>query len=228
MSQGNGHPPEDTTPNLVPTPRRLLFVISGPSAAGKGGALRRIGSRDDVSRVPTYTTRPQRPVERNGLDYHFVSQEEFFSLVRSGEIVEYAQPYKDANYGSPRELYSGADHHRIVELDPAGYMRARRLAQSRVVGIFVYPGGPEEVQARLKVRDDTPQPENRIDVADEQIGMSWLYDYVLFNRDKETFHHNLDRVIEAELLAYEGISELAALQRASQEHKQAAVEAPAP
>lgn len=205
--------PDQLDESIDPAPRSLLFVISGPSAAGKGGALRRIGARQGIKRVTTYTTRERRPVERNGLDYHFVSGDKFMSLVSNGEIVEYAQPYKDASYGSPRSLYEVAEHHRIVELDPAGYMRAKRLARSKVVGIFVYPGGADEVRARLDVRNDTPQAENRVNVADDQVGQSWWYDYVLFNRDLDTFCKNLDTVIDAEILAHQGIHELAWLQR---------------
>jgi guanylate kinase len=199
------------------SPPSLLFVISGPSASGKGGALRRLGMRDDINRVTTYTTRAMREIERNGIDYHFVSTERFFELVQEGEIVEFAQPYKDAHYGSPRALYLPSNRHRVVELDPAGYMRARTLAQTRVIGIFIYPGGSEEVRQRLAVRNDTPSAENRVRVVSAQLEQSWWYEYVLFNSDLEEFHATLDLVVNSEITKYAGHRQLADMYFATQQ-----------
>jgi len=99
--------------------RPPLFIISGPSGAGKGTALDWMVLSGLVRRVPTYTTRAARPTERDGIEYNFVSDEAFTKLREEGQLIEYTRTYSDSYYGSPRELLDSRDPTPLAaELEP--------------------------------------------------------------------------------------------------------------
>lgn len=180
--------------------RGTLFVISGPSASGKGTAIRAAVADLGLARVTTYTTRQRRDNEVDGHDYNFIGVDEFLGLVADGGIFEYSQPYHDAYYGSPSAILDQSTEDAITELDPRGYFRVRASSARRVVGIFVYPGPPSEVSARLEVRADTPAAENRVRVVNEQLEQAIHYDYVLFNEVEATFLEEIHTILQVELL----------------------------
>ena len=118
--------------------RPPLFVISGPSGAGKGTALDWMVAAGLVRRVPTYTTRPPRPTEKDGVEYNFVTDEAFTKLRAEGQLIEYTRTYADSYYGSPRELLDSRDPIPLAaELEPTGYVKVRAMSARRVIGIFV-------------------------------------------------------------------------------------------
>ena len=118
--------------------RPLLIVISGPSGAGKGTALDHATRALLLRRIPTYTTRPMRAGEKNGIDYEYVDEKKFFQLHEAGAIFEYTRTYSRSYYGSPSALLHGdIQDPLIVELDPNGFARVRAASARRVVGIFV-------------------------------------------------------------------------------------------
>ena len=133
--------------------RPVLFVVSGPSGAGKGTALGWMVESGLVRRVSTYTTRAPRPGERDGVEYRFVDEATFFELHRKGAIFEYTRTYSDSYYGSPNTLQDDDDPGFLVaELDPAGYVRVCASSSRRVVGIFVTTNTEAELRERLVAR----------------------------------------------------------------------------
>lgn len=133
--------------------RPLLIVISGPSGAGKGTALDHATRTLPLRRVPTYTTRPMRQGEKNGIDYEYVDEEEFLQLHAAGVIFEYTRTYSRSYYGSPSALlHDDIQDPLIVELDPNGFVRVRAASARRVVGIFVATSSESELRARLAAR----------------------------------------------------------------------------
>lgn len=185
--------------------RPLLFVVSGPSGAGKGTALRFIVERFLLRRIPTYTTRRPRDHEVSGVDYQFVTEEDFFKLHDEGVIFEYTRTYAESYYGSPKTLLSSDDTAPLLtELDPGGFVRVRAASQRRVIGVFVTTTSEDELRHRLVLRGQGSEAAQRLKVRTDQLTWSWVYDYVLLNDDREQFFGDLETVIRSELIRTEG------------------------
>ncbi len=170
--------------SLPPPP--LLVVISGPSGVGKDSILtrmREIGVQFHF--VVTATSRPMRPSERPGVDYHFVSRDEFEGLIRDNELIEWAEVYGQYK-GVPKfeirqALASGKDV--VLRIDVQGAATLRRLAPEAVL-IFVVPGHPDELRDRLSARHtETPDEiERRLSVVRSEMAAIGGFDYVIVNR----------------------------------------------
>lgn len=169
-------------------PRPLLVVLSGPSGVGKDSILMRM--RDvgfSFHFVVTATSRPMRPGERPGYDYHFHSADEFERMIAEGELLEWANVYGHYK-GIPKSeirnaLESGRDV--ILRIDVQGAETIRRLAPEAVL-IFVAPGSPEELRHRLQWRrTETPDDmERRLSTARAEMGALERFDYVVINREE--------------------------------------------
>ncbi|HEY56977.1 MAG TPA: guanylate kinase [Anaerolineae bacterium] len=171
----------------LPQPEPLLVVISGPSGVGKDSVIQRMKERNlPFHFVVTATTRPPRPGERHGVDYFFVSREEFAEMIDHGELLEYALVYNDYK-GIPKEqvrraLASGKDV--VMRVDVQGAATVRRLAPEAVL-IFLTTESEEELVRRLKKRQ-TESPEDlklRIATARKELERLHEFDYVVVNRE---------------------------------------------
>jgi guanylate kinase len=192
----------------------LLIVISGPSGAGKGTALEHAIRTLPLRRIPTYTTRPMRSGERNGIDYEYVDEKKFFQLHEADVIFEYTRTYSRSYYGSPSALlHDDIQDPLIVELDPNGFVRVRAASARRVVGIFVTTSSESELRARLAARAQDSDIDQRIKIRTDQMVWAWIYDYVVFNEDKEKFLDGLTAIIESELLRTSGAKRMLDLRR---------------
>jgi guanylate kinase len=189
--------------------RPLLIVISGPSGAGKGTALDHVTRTLPLRRIPTYTTRPMRSGERNGVDYEYVDEEKFLQLREAGVIFEYTRTYSRSYYGSPSALlHDDIQAPLIVELDPNGFVRVRAASARRVVGIFVATSSEAELRARLAARAQDSDIGQRLKIRTDQMTWAWIYDYVVFNEDREQFLDGLTAIIESELLRTSGANRM--------------------
>jgi len=165
----------------------LLVVISGPSGAGKDATVKRMEQLGyPFHFVVTATTRPKRPGEVDGVDYHFVSEKEFAEMLERGELLEHAIVY-DQYKGIPKKqvqeaLESGKDV--IMRLDVQGAATIRRLVPEAVL-IFLTASSEEELIRRLKKRKtETPEGlKRRIATAREEMKRLDEFDYVVVNRD---------------------------------------------
>ncbi|MBI2872475.1 MAG: guanylate kinase [Chloroflexi bacterium] len=188
----------------IPEDGPLLVVISGPSGVGKDAVishLRRTGRPIHV--VVTATTRPRRPVERDGVDYLFISEERFQEMVRRGEFLEYAQVY-GRWYGVPRSqvreaLSKGVDA--IVKTDVQGAATIKKGVPEAVF-VFLAPPSMEELERRLRQRK-TESPEQlalRVRTAQEEMCCLPTFDYVVVNHNDrlEETASRLDAIIAAE------------------------------
>lgn len=194
--------------------RPPLFIISGPSGAGKGTALDWMVLSGLVRRVPTYTTRSARPAERQGVEYNFVSDEAFSKLREEGQLIEYTRTYSDSYYGSPRELLDSQDPVPLAaELEPTGYVKVRAMSARRVIGIFVTTQTETELRSRLAERGQTPDTDNRLRIRSLQQTWAWVYDYILVNQDRDDFLAELSTVIGSELIRSRGMQYITELQQ---------------
>lgn len=181
--------------------RGLLFVVSGPSGAGKTTLVAAV-----VESVPgltysvSYTTRPRRELEVEGRDYFFVSEEEFDRMRRAGEFIEWAEVY-GFRYGRSRrrmeeELSSG--HDLILTIDVQGAATLRRLVPEAVM-IFVLPPSRAILDERLRIRhSDRPSLERRLEIARQEVHEYRRFDYLIVNDKLDEARRVLESIIWAE------------------------------
>ncbi len=167
------------------TQQPLFVVLSGPSGAGKDAVLDDLARRGHhFHRVITCTTRPPRPGERDGADYHFVTDAEFQRLVAEDGLLEHATVY-GRHYGVPKQqvldkLAEGLDVY--VRTDVQGAASIKRLMPDAVL-VFIAPGSLPELEARLRARnaDDDAQVERRMRTAREEMARAGEFAHVIVN-----------------------------------------------
>ncbi len=169
----------------------LLVVISGTSGAGKDSVVRELIERmrergSPVHFVVTATTRPRRESEVDGVDYFFVSRDEFERMIAAGELLEYAVVYGEYK-GVPRRqveeaMAGGRDV--IMRLDVQGAATIRRIAPEAVL-IFITASSEEELASRLKRRhtESLEQLQVRLEAARREMQRIAEFDYVIPNPD---------------------------------------------
>jgi guanylate kinase len=168
--------------------RGLLLVLSSPSGGGKtsvGRALRETDANLHLS--ISLTTRPARPGEADGVDYHFVDEPTFLHALEAGAMVEHAQVYAH-RYGTPRApvlraLERGEDM--LFDIDWQGTRQLAAALPGDVVSVYLLPPSMEELARRLSARaqDDATVVARRMSQAAAEIAHWDEYDYVLVNRD---------------------------------------------
>ena len=167
-------------------PEPLLIVLSGPSGVGKDSVLNRMKEHGlPFHFVVTATTRAKRPAEVNGLDYFFVSSDEFARMIEANELLEYAIVYNDYK-GIPKyqvrdALASGKDV--IMRIDVQGAATIRKLVPDAVL-IFLTTESEEDMVVRLQARQ-TETPEGlklRIATARQELKRAKEFDYVVVNK----------------------------------------------
>lgn len=174
----------------IPTARAediqpLLIVISGPSGVGKDSVVQQMRARGlPVHFVVTATTRPARSAERNGVDYIFITKDEFAEMIEQGELLEYAIVYNDFK-GIPKNqvrqaLASGKDV--VMRIDVQGAATIRKLCPEALL-IFLTTRDEPELERRLIARK-SESPEDlklRIATARQELKQIGIFDYVVVN-----------------------------------------------
>jgi guanylate kinase len=179
---------ERVTPLMqLPEHPPLLIVVSGPSGVGKDAALKRMRElRYPFHFLVTNTTRPRRPDETEGVDYHFVSKEQFKAMEERGEFLERAVVY-GYDYGNSRRevreaLARGQDV--IMRIDVQGVATIKRLVCDAVF-IFLLPPSMKALEARLRKRRTEPDEylQIRLHAARLEMNERENFDYVIVNED---------------------------------------------
>jgi len=182
----------------------LIIVISAPSGVGKTTVIQYLMSqREDLALSVSVTTRKPRPGERGGIDYYFISTQEFEDKIKKGEFVEYAQVH-DELYGTlhselQRHINSGKDV--ILELDVQG-MRSIKDKYPQAVTVFMLPPSIKEMELRLKGRgsENEEKIQKRIKRAFEEMKARLEFDYNIINYKVEQSAYDLNTIINAEHL----------------------------
>ena len=180
----------------------LLFVLSGPSGVGKDSVLARMKAAGlPLHFAVTATTRPPRANERDGQDYHFLSEARFMEMRRKDELLESARVYGHW-YGVPKaEIRSALSRGQnvLVKVDVQGVDTIRRLLPG-AVSIFLVPPSPEELRKRLASRrtEGGASLELRLGIAQEEMSHLSLFDYVVTNDDLCEASAMVEAIITAE------------------------------
>ncbi len=185
--------------------RGLLIVLSSPSGAGKTTISRKLMEVDpSITMSVSATTRPMRPGEVDGRDYHFVSDAAFEKLVADDELAEWAYVF-DHRYGSPKEpikeaLKDGRDI--LFDIDWQGTQQLEYAFRTDLVRIFILPPSMAELEQRLIDRgtDSREVIDFRMRRAALEIGHWAEYDYVLINDDVERCSNDVQAIVTAERL----------------------------
>ncbi|MFU8778481.1 MAG: guanylate kinase [Roseovarius sp.] len=183
--------------------RGLLIILSSPSGAGKSTLSRRLRDWDEtIAFSVSATTRPPRPGEVDGQDYHFMSQQQFKQDVAAGEMLEHAHVFGNF-YGSPRgPVQAAIDAGRDVlfDIDWQGAQQIRNSALgAHTLSIFLLPPSIRELHRRLETRgQDTPEViAKRMEKSWDEISHWDGYDFVLVNDDLDATETRLKTIIEA-------------------------------
>lgn len=180
-----------------------VLVITGPSGVGKGTLIRGLMERlPQLELSVSATTRPARPGERDGVDYHFLTPEEFERRVRAGEFVEHAD-YAGRRYGTLREelarkMRRGAAV--VLEIEVQGASQVRQTVPD-AVQIFIAPPSLEALRTRLIGRgtDDHDEVERRLQVAERELAAQPEFAHVVVNDRLDEALNQLVEIVAAEL-----------------------------
>ena len=179
-----------------------IFVVSGPSGSGKSTLIREVRQKvPDLGYSISHTSRPPRGKEKNGVEYHFVSRENFQKRIDSGEFVEWAEVYQDL-YGTSvaslrSQITAGRDV--IMDIDVQGARNIKDHFKDAIL-IYVLPPSLEILEKRLRDRgtDDEKTIRTRLNKAAKEIKNCVSYDYLLFNDDLDQAVEELKSILIAE------------------------------
>jgi guanylate kinase len=182
----------------------ILFVVAAPSGGGKTSLTRALLERDRGIRLSvSYTTRPPRPGEREGVDYHFVSSQQFMALRDGGEFLEHAHVhgnwYATSASWLRKEIDAGQDV--LLEIDWQGAAQVRRLIPSSI-HVFILPPSLALLEERLRRRgqDDEATIARRLEAARDEIRHCAEFNYVIINQDFATAVDDLGAIVRASRL----------------------------
>jgi guanylate kinase len=185
--------------------RGRLFVITAPSGAGKSSLIKELLKADRALGLSiSYTTRPPRPGEKNGREYHFVDDQTFLAMRERGDFLESAEVHGN-RYGTSKKvihhaLKQGQDL--LLEIDWQGARQVRQLYPD-CVGVFILPPSVEELERRMRARgqDSEEVIRRRLENAREELAHSGEFNYAIINKDFDTARRELASIIRKERAA---------------------------
>jgi guanylate kinase len=192
----------NSPPGAGPLWRGQLFIVSAPSGTGKTTLVERL-----VQCVPglrmsrSYTSRPAREGEQDGVDYNFITRDHFEEMVREGAFLEWADVFGNY-YGTSASdteamLARGEDVVLVIDVQGARQVRARGI---QTIGVFVLPPTADVLAQRLRGRskDSEEQIKRRLEVAGAEVDEYAMYDYVVINDELDAAVERLRAIVGAE------------------------------
>ncbi len=178
-----------------------LFVVAGPTAVGKGTVIRRLRERHpDLPLSISVTTREPRPGEVDGLDYRFVSEEEFDALVATGQLLEWALVHGQHRYGTPHDWVRdqrSKGNPVLLEVDLEGARQVKAHdPQARTV--FIAPPSFDTLRERLLLRGSEGEVEmtRRLQTAEQELAAADEFDFVVINNDVDRAVRELEALLQ--------------------------------
>ena len=200
--------------------RGLMLVLSSPSGAGKTTLSKMLLDDPALDLSISVTTRPPRPGEVDGRDYHFIDRARFDAMVERGELLESAQVFGN-RYGTPRgpveaALAEGRDV--LFDIDWQGTQQLREKGRADLVSVFVLPPSIPDLEQRLRARaqDSAEVIRSRMAKAADEMSHWAEYDYVVINREVADAFEDVRAILGAERLKRERQPGLSAFVRSLQ------------
>lgn len=178
-----------------------LLIIVAPSGAGKSTLIKRL--KQDLSQKLvesiSYTTRPMRQGEKEGVNYFYISKEEFIKMRDSGEFLEWAQVHTNF-YGTSKSFVEGElqhGHNLIFDVDVQGTDSIKNCFKNRAIAIFIAPPSLKELEDRLRKRgtDSEEVIQIRLKNAKKEMERQNDFDYRLVNDDLEKTYKELKNIV---------------------------------
>jgi len=188
--------------------RGLMFVLSSPSGAGKTTLSRLLIDRmAGLQMSVSATTRPMRPGEVDGHDYHFIDKAKFEQMVKRNELLEWATVF-DNRYGTPRvpvEQALSAGQDVLFDIDWQGTQQLREKARADVVSVFILPPSATDLEMRLhsRAQDSAEVIRGRMNRASHEMSHWAEYDYIVINHDIDEAFAEVQSILKAERLKRE-------------------------
>jgi len=181
----------------------MMFVLSSPSGVGKTTLTKKLAENSFQFKISiSYTTRKPRPNEISGKDYHFVTMEEFNSLIRNNEFYEFAKIF-DNYYGTHKknvddQLLQGKDV--LFDIDWQGTQQLKKIKDLTIVTIFILPPNISVLKDRLLNRHKGQEKtiEKRMNKFSEEISHWKEYNYVVTNDDLNICYERIKNIIDSE------------------------------
>jgi guanylate kinase len=180
-----------------------VFVITGPSGAGKGTLIKTLVERlPELEVAVSATTRPQRPGEADGVEYWFLTEEEFVARIAAGDFLEHVRYVSGKRYGTLRSEISriaGEGRVCVLELELDGALRVQEEVPGNVTIFIAAP--VEELERRLRERatESTGEIGDRIALARRQLEQAHRFRYMVRNDDVQRATEVLTAIVEREL-----------------------------
>ena len=174
---------------LAQVQQPLVFIVSGPSGSGKSTLVLKMLEVPGTMFSISCTTRPPRPTESAGKWYDFISEAEFERMAAQGEFLEYAQVFGKHWYGTPRRWLDEAKRKGldlVLEIDVQGAEQVKKKLPN-AVAIFILPPARDELERRLRTRDQDPEEaiQRRLNRARQEMQRYTEYDFLVVNDDME-------------------------------------------
>lgn len=190
-----------------------LIIISGTTCAGKGTVIRKLlENHNDLLLSTSYTSRPMREGDVDGVDYYFISKEEFERKIQNDDFLEYAVVHYGDYYGTPKKevlelLDSGKDV--ILEIDVQGAKLIKEKYPETIL-IFIMAPSMSEVKRRIKMRgfENNQQIINRFEKAYKEINEVNKYNYIIVNEDLAESVRKVEAILISEKCRTERIEEI--------------------
>lgn len=179
----------------------LLFVVSGPSGAGKGTICKQLARGNNIDLSVSMTTREPRPSEEDGVSYYFVSEDDFLKVRDEGGFLEYASVY-GKHYGTPKDavlkkLEMGRDV--VLEIDIQGALQIRKNYPAGIF-IFILPPSMTELRKRITSRGSESEESINLRLGEALTEVSYIdkYDYCIVNGDLSEAVSRVAAIVKAE------------------------------
>jgi guanylate kinase len=180
-----------------------VIIIAAPSGAGKTTIVKRLLSKDSrLAFSVSATTRSKREGEVDGVDYYFLSEDDFQEKIKHVEFIEYEEVYKGTIYGTLRtevDRLWNKGKTVVFDIDVAGALSIKNLLKEKALAIFIMPPSKEVLVERLQNRQTETMEKilMRLAKSDKEMNQAYLFDKVVINDDLELAVKQVEEVIEA-------------------------------
>jgi|TARA_B100002019_G_scaffold292471_2_gene315693 guanylate kinase len=184
--------------------KKLIFVVSSPSGAGKTSVCQKLIERDKrIALSISDTTRPARDNEKNGIDYNFIEESEFKKRIKNNAYIEYANVFGNF-YGSQHQnIINNFQNNMdiLFDIDWQGAEQLKKSSYSNIVSIFIIPPSKKVIYQRLKSRaeksgDDDKAINNRMKEYETEMSHKIDYDYIVVNDKLEKCVREIELIIK--------------------------------